>query len=231
MDTEAGILGAHTGTSLKRGGWTFIPVGATSKESMSGEPTTAVVQRYLDALAGDTPAEPIIRALVDQSVRRLQLVSASLLFRGYPRLTQPPLNLEPDELLGAVVERLLKAMREARPRTVREFFALANQHTRWELNDLARRLDQRPSVVELHESAVPGPASSVSELSSDGRRILQAIENLPEEEREVFSLVRIQGMAHSEAADVLGVSTKTVQRRLNEAVLLLSEQLDDLRPT
>ncbi len=198
---------------------------------MSGEPTTAVVQRYLDALAGDTPAEPIIRALVDQSVRRLQLVSASLLFRGYPRLTQPPLNLEPDELLGAVVERLLKAMRGARPRTVREFFALANQHMRWELNDLARRLDQQPSAVELHESAVPGPAGSVSELSSDGRRILEAIENLPEEEREVFSLVRIQGMAHSEAADVLGVSTKTVQRRLNEAVLLLSEQLDDLRPT
>ena len=73
---------------------------------MSAEPTTAVVQRYLDALAGDAPAEPIIRALVDQSVRRLQLVSANLLYRGYPRLMQPPLNLEPDELLGAVVERL-----------------------------------------------------------------------------------------------------------------------------
>ncbi len=28
---------------------------------MNSEPTTAVVQRYLDALAGDTPAEPIIR--------------------------------------------------------------------------------------------------------------------------------------------------------------------------
>ncbi len=198
---------------------------------MSAEPTTAVVQRYLDALAGDAPAEPIIRALVDQSVRRLQLVSANLLYRGYPRLTQPPLNLEPHELLGAVVERLLKAMREARPRTVREFFGLANQHMRWELNDLARRLDERPATVELHEGFVPAPASSGSELSSDGRRIFQAIDNLPEEEREVFSLVRIQGLAHSEAADVLGVSTKTIQRRLNEALLLLADELDDLRPT
>ena len=155
----------------------------------------------------------------------------NLLYRGYPRLMQPPLNLEPDDLLGAVVERLLKAMREARPRTVREFFALANQHMRWELNDLARRLDEQPSVVELHESVVPAPESSVSELSSDGRRILQAIENLPEEEREVFSLVRIQGLAHNEAAGVLGVAIKTVQRRLNRALLLLAEQLDDLRPT
>ncbi len=65
---------------------------------------------------------------------------------------RPPLNLESDELLGAVVERLLKALRVARPTTVREFFALANQHMRWELNDLARRLDEQPAMVELHES-------------------------------------------------------------------------------
>ena len=198
---------------------------------MNGEPTTAVVQRYLDALAGDTPAEPIIRALLDQSVRRLQLLCANLLYRGYPRLMRPPMNLEPDELLGAVVERLLKAMRVARPRTVREFFALANQHMRWELNDLARRLDEQPDMVRLREGLEPAPASSVSELSSDGRRILEAIDNLPEEEREVFSLVRIQGLTHTEAAGVLGVSTKTVQRRLNRALLLLAERLDDLRPT
>ena len=198
---------------------------------MSVGPTTAAVQRYLDALAGDAPAEPTIRSLVDQSVRRLQLVSANLLYRGYPRLMRPPLNLEPDDLLGAVVERLLKAMREARPRSVREFFALANQHIRWELNDLARRLDQQPSVVELPESVVPAPESSVAELSSDAHRILQAIENLPEEEREVFSLVRIQGLAHNEAAGVLGVVIKTVQRRLNRALLLRAEQLVGLRPT
>ena len=196
---------------------------------MTGEPTTAVVQRYLDALAGDTPAEPIIRALLDQSVRRLQLLCANLLYRGYPRLMRPPLNLEPDELLGAVVERLLKAMRVARPRTVREFFALANQHMRWELNDLARRLDDQPATVGLREGLEPAPASSVSELTSGGRRILEAIDNLPEEEREVFSLVRIQGLAHAEAAGVLGVSTKTVQRRLNQALLLLAERLEDLR--
>ena len=82
---------------------------------MSENHTTAAVQRYLDALAGDTPAEPLIRALLDRAVRRLQLLCASMLYRSYPRLTRPPLNLEADELLGAVVERLLKAMREARP--------------------------------------------------------------------------------------------------------------------
>jgi RNA polymerase sigma-70 factor (ECF subfamily) len=198
---------------------------------MSDEHTTGAVQRFLDALAGDAPAEPIVRALLDRAVRRLHLLCANLLHRSYPRLTQPPLNLHPDELLGGVVERLLKALRAVRPENVRQFFALANQHMRWELNDLARRLDEQPAAVELHEGLAPETPSSGFSLSSDGRRMLTAIEALPEEEREVFSLVRIQGMTHGEAAEVLGVSTKTVQRRLNRGLLALEEQLDDLRPT
>jgi RNA polymerase sigma-70 factor (ECF subfamily) len=197
---------------------------------MSESHTTAAVQRYLDALAGDTPADPIIRALLDRAVGRLQMLCANMLHGGYPRLTRPPLNLQTDEVLGAVVERLLKAMRECRPRTVREFFALASQHMRWELNDLARRLDEQPADVELHEGQIPAPASSGSALGVGARRILEAIDGLPEDEREAFSLVRIQGLPQTEAAEVLGVSAKTVQRRLNRALLSLAERLDDLRP-
>jgi RNA polymerase sigma-70 factor (ECF subfamily) len=197
---------------------------------MSQEHTTAAVQRYLDALAGDQPAEPIVRALLDRSAHRLHLLCANLLHRHYRRLTLPPLNLEADELLGGVVERLLKAMRSVRPQTVRQFFALVNQHMRWELNDLARRLDERPAAMELHEGAVPAPASSGSALTPAGRRMLEAIDRLPEDEREVFGLVRIQGLTHPEAAEVLGVSAKTVQRRLNRSLLLLAKELDPPRP-
>jgi RNA polymerase sigma-70 factor (ECF subfamily) len=198
---------------------------------MSEDHTTAAVQRYLDALAGDAPAEPIVRALLDRAVGRLEMLCSGMLYTSYPRLTRPPLALQTDEVLGAVVERLLKAMRTVRPRTVREFFALANQHMRWELNDLARRLDERAVAVELREELVPAPPSSNSVLTPDARRILEAIDGLPEEEREVFGLVRVQGLTQVEAAEVLGVSDKTVQRRLNRALLLLAERLDDLRPT
>jgi RNA polymerase sigma factor (sigma-70 family) len=197
---------------------------------MSTEQTTAAVQRYLNALAGDQPAEPIVRALLDRAVHRLQHLCANLLHRKYRRLTMPPLNLQPDEMLGAVVERLLKAMRSVHPQNVRQFFALVNQHMRWELNDLARRLDEQPIAVELHEGTVPAPSSSDSMLTSEGRRMLKAIDSLPEEEREVFGLVRIQGLTQAEAAEVVGVSPKTVQRRLNRSLLLLAKDLDDLRP-
>src|SRR5689334_1972293 len=83
--------------------------------------TTAALQRYLTDLAdvtGESRAEPIVRELLVRSVDRLHLLCARALHRAYPRLARGPLNLCPEELLSAVVERLLKAMRRVRPATV-----------------------------------------------------------------------------------------------------------------
>jgi RNA polymerase sigma factor (sigma-70 family) len=194
------------------------------------EHTTVVVQRYLDELVGEAPAEPVVRALLDRTVRRLHQLCATLLYRGYPRLTRPPLNLQTEEMLSAVVERLLKALREARPTTVRQFFALAAQHTRWELNDLARRLDGQPRAEEAVDGLLPGLPVSDSMLTCDGQRMIEAIEALPPEEREAFDLVRIQGLPQSEVAEMLGVAPRTVKRRLDRGLRLLTERLADLRP-
>lgn len=191
---------------------------------MSEEPTTLVVQRYLDARGQGTEWDAAIRALLDRAVQRLRVLCGGLLRRHYPRLTRAPLHLDTEELLGAVVERLLKALREVRPEGVRQFFALASRHIRWELNDLARRLDQEPAVAPLpDELAAPDP--SASGVSPEGRRILEVIDHLPDDEREVFELVRLQGLTHAETAETLGVTTKTVQRRLNRALLLLTQHL------
>jgi RNA polymerase sigma factor (sigma-70 family) len=197
---------------------------------MDEKPTTAVIQRYLDAVPGDSAAEPVIRELLERAVGRLRLLCTTLLYKSYPRLTRPPVNLETDELLDGVVAGLLTALRTTRPPTVRRFFALANQHMRWQLNDLARRLDERPAAVLAESGVVAPPASATSGLSPDARRMLEAIEGLPEDEREVFDLVCIQGLTHAEAATVVGVSEKSVQRRLSRARLLLAERLADLRP-
>jgi RNA polymerase sigma factor (sigma-70 family) len=201
---------------------------------MAEEQTTVAVQRYLDELAGisgDTPAEPLVRALIERSVDRLRLLCCTLLLRSYPRLTKPPLNLEADELLGSVVDRLLKALRDVRPSNVRQFFALANRHMRWELNDLARRLDRETPAQGLSGAVIVSPDTSESQLSPNTLRVLEAIESLPEEEREAFDLVRIQGFTQVEAADLLGVSPKTVRRRLNQGVLMLMDKLSDLEPS
>jgi RNA polymerase sigma-70 factor (ECF subfamily) len=198
---------------------------------MAEEPTTAVIQRYLDALPGEGEAEPAVRALLERAVGRLRLLCASLLYRSYPRLMRSPVNLETDELLGGVVAALIKALRATRPQNVRQFFGLACQHMRWQLNDLARRLDERPAAAVLPESGVAAPPESTgSGLTQDGRRMLAAIDGLPEDEREVFDLIRIQGLTRAEVAGVVGASERTVQRRLNRARLLLAERLADLCP-
>lgn len=199
---------------------------------MESHATTASIQRYLDALDGAREgalAEPVVRQLLERSADRLHALCGALLHRSYPRLARPPLGLRSEEMLSAVVERLLKALREARPATVRQFFALANRHMRWELNGLARSLDERTPAVELSDSALPAPAEDDSRAGAATLRILAALEALPEDEREVFELVRIQGLLHQEAAELLGVSTKTVQRRLSRGLLLLTDELGDLR--
>ena len=194
------------------------------------EHTTLVVQRYLDELAGGSPAEPVIRSLLERSVRRLENLCSLILHRSYPRLARPPLNLQTAELLSAVVERLLKALREARPTTVRQFFALAGQHMRWELNDMARRLDEESRTLELKHDLVPAPADSISGLTPRARRIFTCIDQLPEDEKEAFDLVRIQGLSQAEAARMLDVSPMTVMRRLNRGLQSLAASLADLHP-
>lgn len=196
--------------------------------------TTVVVQRFLDDLGrvgGDAPDEILIRQLLSRAASRLHLLSGRLLHQSYPRLAQGPCNVRSEEVLSAVVERMMKAMRSVRPHTVREFFALANQHMRWELNDIARRFDKQAHTVELRESLLQSTAAAEEE--EDGlkmHRIFAALDDLPDEEREAFYLVRLQGMSSVDAGRVIGVSYKTVDRRVKRSLALLTHFLADLAP-
>jgi RNA polymerase sigma-70 factor (ECF subfamily) len=191
--------------------------------------TTASVQRYLVALAGDEDPDPIVRALLARAANRLHGLCTNMLRRQYTRLARAPYNVQDEEMLSLLVERLLKAMRQTKPTTVRAFFALANQHLRWELNEFARQIDRRPSVSPLTDD-VPADTQSQVSAAASVRQMLEAIERLPDEMREIFSLVHIQGLSHAETADVLGLSTKTVQRRLHQAATALARELHGFAP-
>ena len=82
----------------------------------------------------------------------------------------------------------------------------------------------------LRDELVPAPESSDSGLTPDGRRILDAIDCLPQGEREAFDLVKIQGMTYADAAQVLGVSLRTVKRWVSRSLRLLTARLGDLGP-
>jgi RNA polymerase sigma-70 factor (ECF subfamily) len=61
-------------------------------------------------------------------------------------------------------------------------------------------------------------------------RMLEAIDDLPEAEREVFDLVCIQRMAQAKAGQSGGGSAVTAKRRLSRGLRVLSVQRSDLGP-
>ena len=195
--------------------------------SMKEGNTTASIQQHLDQLGAEIPDGESVRVLLERSATRLSVLCGNLLHRRYTRLTCPPLNLSADELLSAVIERLIKAMREAKPNSVRQYFALAGQHMRWELNDLARRLDSEKPLGTIDENLIADLAPSDSQLYDLCKQIFEEIDALPVEQREVFELVRIQGLPVSEVARILNVTDVTVRRRLSRALSGLSSIFDD----
>jgi len=75
--------------------------------------TTAAVQRYLDELAGDTPVEPVVRALLDRAVRRLHQLCATLRYRQGFQLRTPSFAMagRPPQLSLLIVIGLSAAKR------------------------------------------------------------------------------------------------------------------------
>lgn len=57
------------------------------------------------------------------------------------------------------------------------------------------------------------------------KKLKKAIADLPERQREVFLLSRIDKKKYSEIAEIVGVSVKAVEKRMSKALLTLKEQI------
>lgn len=60
-----------------------------------------------------------------------------------------------------------------------------------------------------------------NQLDSDWLKLEKAIEQLPKKCREVFKLSRLEQKKHKEIADILGISTKTVEIHITKALRFL----------
>jgi RNA polymerase sigma-70 factor (ECF subfamily) len=140
-----------------------------------------------------------------------------------------------DVLQGAQV-RLLRALEECRPAGPREFFALTSQQLRRELIDLLRHFHGPQGAAAHHASQVgqpedAAPAHDRADQTHDPAELAgwtalhQQIESLPADEREVVELLFYQDCSQEEAARLMGVSVRTVQRRWQSAVLKLHHSL------
>jgi RNA polymerase sigma-70 factor (ECF subfamily) len=80
------------------------------------------------------------------------------------------------------------------------------------------------TFVELFDSPDRGPLEE-SERLEQGDRLRNAVDELPEQTRQVIMLVYFQGLKYREAADILSIPVGTVKSRLHAAIQKLGEAL------
>jgi RNA polymerase sigma-70 factor (ECF subfamily) len=139
--------------------------------------------------------------------------------------------------------RLHRALSQLAPDLVRDFYRLAALQIRRELIDLARHHYGPAGAAGHHDSraALPGqdsratgpdPGAGADEPPDLAMwsEFHERIGALPDEQREVFDLVWYQGLTQAEAAALLDVSTKTIQRRWQAGCLALHEAMHGEMP-
>lgn len=200
-----------------------------------GPPQTVQLQALLRRMrAGDAAAT---NELLRHVSERLQRLTRQML-KSHPAVKR---WAQTDDVLQGSLVRLLRALQNVQPDSMRAFFALATQQIRWELVDLARHYYGPQGVGANHASHDANAAGEQAPLdhadSAEGPSSLaewcefhQKIDELDDDEREVVGLLFYQGLTQAEAAELLQVTVRTVQRRWHAALLKLHDILKDHAP-
>jgi RNA polymerase sigma factor (sigma-70 family) len=187
----------------------------------------------LDRLrAGDDSARNRLIALAQG--RFVALARAML--RRYPHVRRWE---ETDDLLQATLLRLHRSLAEVRPEDVRHFDNLAATQIRRELIDLARSYHGPEGVGANHHTDRIDPDVRLAQVANESGQpgsleewtaFHEAVDRLPEDERQIMDLLWYRGLTHAQAAEALGVATKTIQRRWASARLMIRDVLHGEQP-
>jgi RNA polymerase sigma-70 factor (ECF subfamily) len=165
---------------------------------------------------------------------RLERLTRKMLkgFPGVRRWTQT------DDVLQNAALRLLRALEVVRPTSIRAFITLSAQQVRRELIDLARHYYGPHGLGAHHQSrgAANEEEAAPPDLSHEPGSLLtwcefhEQIQRLPDEERELVDLLFYQELPQTEAAALLEISVRTLQRRWQAVLLKLHGLLRDQWP-
>lgn len=169
---------------------------------------------------GDTDA--VRSELIEHSCQRLRLLAAKMLNR-YPNVRRWE---QTDDVFIEAATRLHNSLEKFRPESARHFYNLAAQKIRFVLIDMVRRHYGPLGFGENHDT---GEFEKTIEPKSPIEWMIlhEAINELPDEAREVFNLTLYDGLSQGEMSELLNISLRTVKRRLQSAKLLLFKALKD----
>lgn len=180
------------------------------------------------AFQGDEPSRI---ALLDRSCDRLLRLTRKM-FHGYPDLRRWE---QTDDVHQNAMIRLHRALSEVKPESVPHFFNLAGVMIRRTLLDLVKHhLGPHGQGANHHTDgqapdeeggAIHNHAEQPEDLE-EWSAFHAKVDELPDEEKEVVNLIWYEGLTQDEAANVLGISVRTVKRRWQSARCRLYEELN-----
>ena len=222
MAAYAGRKGLWRQGAIVRGalavGGDAATIGGMEETTVSGR-VRGLVARWS---AGDAAARDELLNVVRGRLYEL----THRMIRGFPKLRAME---ETDDVVQNAAVRLWKSLEDVKPTNAREFFGLATTQIRRELLDLTRHHFGRQGERGLPEEASGG--GGATDTYEPGNlaawtEFHEAVGALPEEEREVVSLLWYQDLPQQEAAELLGVDKSTIKRRWRAARLKLASVLE-----
>jgi RNA polymerase sigma factor (sigma-70 family) len=175
---------------------------------------------------GDEDARDELIRSVGNSLERL----ARKMLQRYPGVQRWE---QTGDVLQNALLRLLRAVQEIKPPTMRDFFGLAAEQVRRELIDLARhyRSGKGPGRnlashgdSMLRDIELADPAGDYDNLER-WHDFHEAVQRLPAEEREVMGLVFYHGWTQAQIAELFQTSERTVRRYWQSACLKVDQMV------
>ena len=170
---------------------------------------TAQLENWLELMReGQTEART---RLIEHGCERLRLLTRKML-RSFPKVRRWE---ETDDVFTEAMTKLHRSLEAVQPESARHFYNLAATQIRRVLIDMARRYYGPEGLGAHHETTVAKPdgerphryeqAGQTGEPMDlvEWTEFHEQVEALPDEEKEVFSLLWYEGLTQEEAAEAL----------------------------
>ena len=136
-----------------------------------------------------------------------------------PRLRRFALALsrdaaDADDLTQATIERALRSRAQWQPGTRLDSWLYRIMRNLWIDTARARTRQNAREAPEVEGLSVGEDPRDAIEASVDLKRVMAAMEQLPDEQREVVALILVEGFGYREVSEMLGLPMGTVSSRL-----------------
>lgn len=189
-------------------------------------PNTAQLFNWLERMRdGDRAAED---ELLRSVCGRLERLTHKML----KKVPNAQRWVEAEDVLQNALLRLMRALKQHKPSSMRDFFGLAAELIRRELIDLARHYYGPHGYGTHHAERLREGDSSVinfepPEQADDPEELErwcafhEAVADLPTEEREVVGLIFYNGWTQVQVAELFQLAERTIRRRWDSALAKL----------